>query len=251
MESYEISDLYKIFSRDSGGSQGKYFKDNIWYKLDTVGEESRAENIISNLLEKSNVKSFVRYEICYVNGKRACSARNFLSENEIFISLHKLYMAVFHKTLADEVFRYNTAKERFDFLITVFNEITALDLTEYLSSIIALDMLCLNPDRHFKNIGVIYNGADYRQAPIFDNGQALGANWSICPPDLSVSECIEKISSCTIAGSFEVQFSAIKNVLSIDYDSLMKPLLNCGTKSRVTDILIYRLERYRSIFCNS
>ena len=248
MENYNISELYKVVSRDSGGSQNKYHMNGIWYKQDTAGEESTAESMVSLILGHSNVKEYVSYECCYVNGKRACKAIDFLGKNESFISLYKLYMAAYHKVLPDDVFRISTVKDRFTFLTAVFKNVTNIDLTTYFSNIIALDLLCLNPDRHFKNIGVIYDGQGYREAPIFGNGQALGASWNLCPPILSVEECLDQIHSCTIAGSFELQFSAIKNTLRIDYGSLMTDLSNIQTKSRVFEILKYQLERYQKIF---
>lgn len=250
MENYDISDLYKIVSRDSGGSQNKYYRDGIWYKQDTAGEESVAEYLASLVLKFSNVKNYVSYDICCVNGKRSCKALDFLKKGESFVSLHKFYMAANHKVLAEDVFCINHVEDRLYFLINAFQDIIGIDLTGYFSNILALDMLLLNPDRHFKNMGVIYNGKGYREAPVFDNGQSLGANWNLCPPILSVQECVDRIHSCTIAGSFEMQFDAVKHThtLSIDYDGLMDDLADVQINSRVIEILKYQLERYKKIF---
>lgn len=248
MENYSISDLYKVVSRDSGGSQNKYHINGVWYKQDTMGEESMAEHMASMVLKHSNVSNYVTYESCYVNGRRSCRVKDFLKKGESFISLHRLYMAVYHKVLSDEVFSISSVEDRFDFLVTAFKHAAHIDLREYLSNIIALDMLLLNPDRHFKNLGVIYNGKEYRQAPVFDNGQSLGANWNLCPPDYSVEECLHEVSSCTIAGSFETQFSAVKNSLFIDYDSLMEDISQIQMPSRAVEILKFQLGRYEKIF---
>lgn len=250
MENYSISELYKVVSRDSGGSQSKYHMNGVWYKQDTTGEESLAESVVSLILKHSNIKNYVIYETCYVNGKRSCKASGFLNKDETFISLHKLFMIAHHKVLSDEVFRINNVEERFAFLVSEFKNIISLDLTEYISNIIALDMLILNPDRHFKNMGVIYNGFSYREAPIFDNGQALCANWNLSSPSLSVDECLKTVHSCTIAGSFEMQFTAIKdiNALKIDYDSLMSDISCIETNSRTIELLKYQLKRYEKIF---
>lgn len=74
-------------------------------------------------------------------------------------------------------------------------------------------MLIRNPDRHFKNLGLIF-GADnkYRMSPIFDNGQGLVQNYTITPPYLDIEEKEQRISAATISGSFELQYNAIKNV---------------------------------------
>ena len=250
MGNYSISESYRVVSRDSGGSQNKYHMDGIWYKQDTEGEESVAESIISLLLKHSNIKNYVNYDACYVNGKRSCRATAFLKKDETFISLHKLYMAAYHKILSDDAFKINGVHDRFDFLVSAFKDAIRIDLTGYISNILALDMLILNPDRHFKNMGVIYNGYEYREAPIFDNGQSLGANWNLCPPFLSVEECLENIHSCTIAGSFEMQFEAVKeyDTLKIEYDSFMLDLSNMQLDSRTVEILKYQLKRYEKIF---
>ncbi|MDE6904249.1 MAG: hypothetical protein K2P76_04845 [Lachnospiraceae bacterium] len=250
MENYSISELYKVVSRDSGGSQNKYYRDGIWYKQDTAGEESVAEYIASLVLKHSNMDKYVTYDMCEINGRRSCKSIDFLEKGESFISLHKLYMAAYHKVLAEDVFCLGNVEDRFHFIVNVIKNTTCLDLTEYFSNIFTLDMLLLNPDRHFKNMGIIYNGQEYRKAPLFDHGQSLGANWNLCPPDLSVQECLDKIQSCSIAGSFEMQFSAVKHThtLSIDYDSLMGDLAVAQINSRVIEILKYQLERYKKIF---
>ncbi|MDE7478612.1 MAG: hypothetical protein K2M91_11805 [Lachnospiraceae bacterium] len=61
MENHNISELYRVVSRDSGGFQNKYHLNGIWYKQDTVDEESVAESIVSVVLGYSNVKEYVSY----------------------------------------------------------------------------------------------------------------------------------------------------------------------------------------------
>lgn len=157
-------------------------------------------------------------------------------------------MSIYHRVLADDILRMDNISERFDFLVNALRHAIGIDLSTYISNVIALDMLCLNPDRHFKNMGVIYNGCSYREAPIFDNGQALGANWNLCPLVWSVEQCVRNLHSCTFSGSFEMQFSAVRSTLKIDYDTLMPQLYGFEIKSRVIDILEYQLLRYKKIF---
>lgn len=58
MESYDISDLYRVISRDSGGSQNKFYRNGVWYKQDTIGEEAVAESAVSLVLANSNISNF-------------------------------------------------------------------------------------------------------------------------------------------------------------------------------------------------
>lgn len=76
----------------------------------------------------------------------------------------------------------------------------------------------------------------------------MGANWNLCPPIWSVEECVQNLHSCTISGSFEMQFSVVRNTLKIDYNTLMSQLSGFEIKSRVIDILKYQLLRYQKIF---
>lgn len=46
----------------SKGNQNKWYADGKWYKEDALGYESLAEIVISKLLEKTTVDSYVKYK---------------------------------------------------------------------------------------------------------------------------------------------------------------------------------------------
>ena len=60
-----------------------------------------------------------------------------------------------------------------EYVINFVKTQTGLDIHEYLANTFCLDMLILNEDRHFNNLGIIYNGTSFRPAPIFDNGKSF------------------------------------------------------------------------------
>ena len=60
-----------------------------------------------------------------------------------------------------------------NYVINFIKEQTNLDIHEYLANTFCLDMLILNEDRHFNNLGIIYDGTSFKTAPIFDNGKSF------------------------------------------------------------------------------
>ena len=70
----------------SKGTQPKYYEDGYWYKVNNVGYEGLAERLASMLHSHSNIKNFVEYEQCMINGRPGCRSKNFVQENESFIS---------------------------------------------------------------------------------------------------------------------------------------------------------------------
>ena len=75
----------------SKGAQPKYYQDGYWYKVNAAGYEGKSEELVSKVLSCSNVKKYVTYEQCMINGKAGCRSKNFLGENESFISFQRLF----------------------------------------------------------------------------------------------------------------------------------------------------------------
>lgn len=250
MKDYILGKEHFVFSKtNSKGTQTKYFKNGFWYKVDKMGKEGLVEELTSKILSCSNISNFVMYDRCLINGKQGCISKNFLEENEIFVSFQKLYQNYIGGSLADKVFSINTVSERFKYLVDLVQSITDVDCSDYLKNIISLDLLILNPDRHFYNIGIIYNSETekYREAPIFDNGQGLFQNYSITPPDMKYKDAIENICAATISGSFEEQALVAGNNLKIDYDKLHK-LLKDYPDGKIKDTLLKQLNKYKNLF---
>ena len=171
----EIDERYAFTDKGtSDGTQIKYFKDNMWYKLDRYGGEGEAEELASTILRLSNypAKKYVTYEQVVINGRRGCVSKNFLHRNEQFITLYRLHMNVTGRDPA-AVTRMMDYDDAIEYVLDFVLKQTNVDLHEYLADIFTLDALILNDDRHFNNLGLLYDGESFKPAPIFDNGKSL------------------------------------------------------------------------------
>lgn len=248
---YALGKEYIFLQKTSSkGTQEKYYKDNYWYKIDRCGNEGMAELLASVVLNCSNVENFVNYEQCSINGKTGCRSRNFLKHEEEFLTFQNLYSIYEGGSLTNRISEFQDVKQRMDFVIEFIRKITKIDITEYLSQILSLDMLILNEDRHFHNLGIIKTATGYRTAPVFDNGYSLLCDYNRYYPFLTMDELIEKIDTATaypFSGSFEMQALTAGFGLKIDYSevfSCFKDITDCREKN----ILIYQLNRYKKIF---
>jgi len=90
----EIEDKYLYMdSGTSDGTQIKYHKDDVWYKVDNIGGEGLSEYLASKVLLCSNLKAeeYVVYEPVIINGKTGCCSKNCLKDNESLISFYRLW----------------------------------------------------------------------------------------------------------------------------------------------------------------
>lgn len=250
MEEYNIDKKYRVYDKASSkGTQEKYFKDGYWYKIDNGGE-GLAEELTTKLLICSNISNFVEYERCKINGKNGCRSKNFLENGETFITFQRLYQSYIGGNLTDKIRTFPDTKERYEYLINFVKECTGLDCSNYLKNNFSLDLIIMNPDRHFHNLGIIQtNNGIYKEAPIFDNGQGLGMNYSITPPNMLLEEKESLLAAATISGSFEAQVIAAGTTLKVDYEKLYE-MLNDYPETLAREFLIYRLEKYKDLFHN-
>ena len=237
-----IEPKYLLPSSRSLGTQRKYFKNNTYYKINKTGNESVSEHLVSLLLDCTDIKH-VNYVECVINGKPGCYSFNFLKKNQKLVTLTNLYSGIKLSDLNTVLRTFNTIEERYDYVIDFVRSSTGLNIGYYLDMLLCLDFITLNPDRHFDNIALMYDG-EWQLAPIFDNGQSLGANWNITPP----GEFIESsLFAATLSGSFNEQLRVTKNKLKINYTALFYKLKECRD-TRNKQILIDRLVRYESLF---
>ena len=133
----------------SKGSQIRWYKDNIFIKLDCLGYEGISEELVSKLLDYSNVEH-VQYEVCeiYEDNKfigNGCYSFNFLNEDEqvfTFASILKKYSRDYATFNYDEVFE-------------AMYDATGFDVRIYLDHCICIDAIVKNEDRHFNNLAII------------------------------------------------------------------------------------------------
>lgn len=226
IEEFFIEDAFLIrTSGTSDGTQDKFFKDNFWFKLDRYGGEGLAETAASIILKESglNDSQFVTYTPCLINGKPGCYSKNFLNDYESFITLYRLYKNVTGKDLA-QVCSKMDYDDAIEYVINFVKQQTHLNIREYLANIFTLDKVILNEDRHFNNLGIIYNGTDFKSAPIFDNGKSF----LIGNKKATGKSTIEEKIKCAYAKSFSPAFAI--NAKHLEKYCTLKISPNCIQK---------------------
>lgn len=186
ISNYVIDGVLKLNKRDrvhsSTYSKGNQIKwriqdrdgNGIWVKADSMGYEGLAESAATYILSKSNIRDYVRYYMTSIDegGKiyEGCVSRDFMNTGEVFITIWDLFKT---NSINKE---YNDISTR-EFLKRVIRD--AINITrikhfdKWIGQILEFDTLILNDDRHFNNLGVIYNEDKdiFRTMPIFDNGK--------------------------------------------------------------------------------
>ncbi len=248
MRDYRLSPAALVMVQGSSkGTQPKYYEDGYWYKVNNVGYEGLAERLASMLHSHSNIKNFVEYEQCMINGRPGCRSKNFVQENESFISFQRLYELYTGENLHNDIRVIADPGDRIRYVVDFVFDHTGLDCSEYLSQILTLDMLILNTDRHFNNLGIIVDAATgiCGTAPIFDNGDSLLSDWERFHKD-TLEENIDLVYGQPFASSLEAQARYAGIGLAVDYDGLELELEN-ENDSRGLQVLRYQLARYKEI----
>lgn len=249
MNNYKLSPSALVMvAGSSKGTQDKYFDNNYWYKSDSKGYEGLSEYLVSKVLSCSNAENYVEYERCSINGKNGCRSLNFLKPGETFMSFQRLYDIYNGGSLSETIIPLNDVSERVSFVKNFIKDVTGLDVSNYLSKILTLDMLTLNTDRHFNNLGVIINPdtGECKEAPIFDNGAALLSNFAQFEPYCSIEENIDKAYAMPFSSSFGLQVKECGIGLALDYRKL-NSILDNEPNSRALNVLKLQIERFKDI----
>lgn len=249
MNNYKLSpNALVMVMGSSKGTQDKYYDNNFWYKTDTKGYEGLSEYLASKVLSCSNIENYVEYERCTINNKKGCRSKNFLKPGETFISFQRLFDIHHGGNLSEVIIPFNDVSERINYVKDFIQDAVDLDVSDYLSKILTLDMLILNTDRHFNNLGIIINSdtGECKEAPIFDNGAALMSNFAQFEPDYSIEENLEKAYAMPFSSSFGLQIKECGIGLALDYKKLNK-LLENEPNSRAIEVLKYQIERYKAL----
>ncbi|MBP8969146.1 MAG: hypothetical protein KBG42_07685 [Lachnospiraceae bacterium] len=225
----------------SDGTQIKYFVNNKWYKIDRYGGEGVCEELVSHILKLSNFDpdEYVSYESIRINGEDGCVSNNFLNENDSFITLYRLHFNIYgtDPALVTSKMDYDDAIE---YILNFVKANTKVDISTYLANTFVLDALILNEDRHFNNLGLIYDGTEFRPAPIFDNGKSLFIGNKNYDPQKNMSENKNKAFAKAFSGSFELNRSFLESKASLkpNIPAIKKYL---RTKDLKTDTVYSRL----------
>lgn len=216
----EIGPEYLVMeSGTSDGTQIKYFKDNNWYKIDRYGGEGQVEELVSDILTLTNLpdKDYVKYSQIKINDEFGCMSENFLQPNESFITLYRLYSNIQGGDLATVTARMDY-DEAIDYVLEFMDKNAKVDLREYLANTFAVDALILNEDRHFNNLGLIYDGKRFRPAPIFDNGKSLFVGNKRYSQEKAMTENKKKAFAKAFSGCFDLNDSYLRKYRSFEFD---------------------------------
>lgn len=241
-------DALVMVAGSSIGTQKKFYEHGYWYKQNSLGYEGTAEYLSSVVLSCSNIDRYVTYERCTINGCPGCRSANFLAEGETYVSLQRLYDTYHGGQLSERIRLIDRPKERIQYVTRYVQDIIGLDMSEQFSKLLAFDMLILNTDRHFNNIGIIADTKRqiYKNAPVFDNGNALLSNVGIFDFDTPVEDHIEKVVGQPFSASLERQALEAGIGLKLNYHALREKLQK-EPASRALDVLWIQLEKYESL----
>lgn len=208
-----------ITNHTSKGNQPKWHIDGLWYKADHMGYEALAEFVVSELLKKTDISDFVRYELISIRfdnqEKPGCVSKNFRNKDEMLIPVEKLHRQIFGKGLSAAIAEQDDVTDKIKYTVDFIEKVTGIkNFGEYLSAMLALDAFFLNEDRHTNNIAVIRNEKtlQFRPAPVFDNGLSLLSDINDYPLNTDIYENIKKVSAKPFAADFDEQLDAAEKL---------------------------------------
>lgn len=212
----EKYDLIDTKSTSSKGNQQKWLVDGTWYKADHMGYEALCEVVVSSLLGKSNVDSFIKYHPVKIefNGRvlNGCRSENFRGKNESLITLEHLSKSWLGASMARELLKYESVEDKIKRTVDFVEKVTGLqNVGEYITMMIEIDAFFLNEDRHTNNIAFILNdeSGQYRFCPFFDFGLSLLADTAEdYPLGVDIYAVVDKIAAKPFNRDFYTQLEA-------------------------------------------
>lgn len=251
----------------SKGDQPKWQMGGKWYKADHMGYEALAEVVVSQLLKRSNVTSFVTYEPVWIryqgNDLPGCVSKNFRAKNEMLVPFERLHRAYQGQGLAAALGRIREPLERIRYTVDFIEKTTGLtEVGTYLTLMLELDSFFLNEDRHTNNLAVIRNEKtmEFRLCPIFDHGLALLSDLNDYPVDQDVYDCISRVQAKPFDTDFDVQVEAAEALYGsqlkfsfVRYDippilDTVRELYSSAVISRAEQILYEQIRKYPVYF---
>lgn len=237
-------DIIKVSSSDevscntsSNGYIRKWIKDNKFIKYDALGYSDYVEYLVSRLLSFSNINPdlVLQYSLCNVQLDDKtfldCSvSKNFLNDGESFVSCKKLLLS------------YGCPLSvGYEDLLFFMESIVKVSFREYLNTILNLDAIIFNDDRHFGNLGIIINNitGQVRLAPIFDNGAGLLSDTFMYPMSTLVQSNLKGVYAKPFYTDFGRQVH-MENCLKIDINSFFSSI-NPETKYEERAIEVLRI----------
>lgn len=159
-----------------------YFKVDKGYELGYQTAEGLAEELVSELLDFTDIKH-ASYKSIFIKNdgltQIGCKSPSFLKKNcmEMRVSTCLTDNNGIRKSEITQIFKHGTIDECLDITCKYTSKSLHIDynqVKQYFLKIIAIDCITENIDRHFDNIIFIKNeDKTIEEGPIFDNGCAL------------------------------------------------------------------------------
>lgn len=217
MNKYSLTSTNSLYRNSSGGQLLKWKIGNRYIKTSSIDKnslqtefmyESYAEVLVSKI-EKLLGFNHVTYRLCEVEIDScvktiACESVGFKGPGQLDISFGKLMLeGKIPRLYYNDRVSYNT-------LITSIRRF-GINIEDYINSIIFLDSLILNEDRHYGNFGVIVNNHNrsVQTQPIFDNGNSLFCHKHI--EGISYSDDLMQYLKCK---PFDINFNSQLELIS-------------------------------------
>ena len=212
---FDVEKNKPIITKSSKGDQPKWLYEGKWYKMDSLGYEGLSEIIISRLLlsiDASNILEYSPVNIIYNGEERSgCYSNNFLKENEELITLERLHLSYQGLGLSEKIESLKTTEDRIKYTVDFVENITGLNtFHKWLTSIIEIDSMFLNEDRHTNNLAVIrnYRTKEYSLSPIFDNGLSILSDLKAYPINVKWDIHMRNVKAKPFSTDFHKQLSA-------------------------------------------
>lgn len=221
------SNIQILNQTTSKGNQIKYEYNNKYYKIDTLGYESIAEVLVSELEQCIKGLNFVDYylEQVNINDKihTACVSNSFSKSDSYEVSVHRILSDyIKEKKLGMGYLSKFKGKQLADEVIRILNEVTDLETRDYIGRIVYLDAITLNCDRHLNNISFrLHLNGTYDFMPVYDNGASLLSDTTEFPMEERTVKLIDKVKAKPFSTSFKKQveyFRSSVEPLSIDIE---------------------------------
>lgn len=171
----------------SRGSQPNFVTDKLFFKKDQVGYEGLTEEFVSQFANTCiQGIDVVKYKVCQFEQDgilkgNGCVCENFLVETDAV----ELPLIALLRTKYSDIQIANMTE------LSVVQAITStidLKFIPWIYSILLLDLITLNDDRHYYNISFKITNNIITRAPVFDNGAALYSNEGVYSYKLSTQD---------------------------------------------------------------
>ena len=131
------------------------------------------------------------------------------------ITLERLFQSYYGESLNKSIYSLKNPEERVRFTVEQVVRITGLkEFGKYISTLLTIDALFLNEDRHTHNIAVLLDNAGvYHYCPVFDSGSALLSDTMMdYPMSAETESLLDKPRAKTFCTDFDEQLDAAERL---------------------------------------